>query len=129
MPNYEYHCLDCKKRFEQFFTFAEYETQSVQCTHCSSDKVRRKIGRVRLARSDESHMESLADPGNLDKIDEDPRALGQMMRQMSSQMGEDMGSEFNEVIKRLESGQSPESIESDMPDLGTNSDSGGFGDA
>ena len=122
MPNYEYQCLDCRKRFQLFFTFTDYGNKPAQCTHCSSNNVRRKIGRVRVARSDESHMESLADPGNLDKIDEDPRALGQMMRQMSSQLGEDMGSEFNEVVTRLESGQSPESIEASMPDLGTTTD-------
>ena len=126
MPNYEYQCLDCLKTFERFFTFTEYENKAAKCTHCSSGNVRRKIGRIRVARSDESHMESLADPGNLDKIDEDPRSLGQMMRQMSSQLGEDMGSEFNEVVNRLESGQSPESIEADMPDLGTNTDSSGL---
>jgi hypothetical protein len=32
-------------------------------------------------------------------------------------MGEDAGPEFNEVIDRLESGQSPEDIEKSMPDL------------
>lgn len=128
MPNYEYQCLDCKKHFDRYFTFAEYETSTPRCTHCSSGNVRRKIGRVRVARSDDTHMQNLADPGNLDKIDEDPRALGQMMRQMSSQLGEDMGSEFNEVVTRLESGQSPESIEADLPELGARNDSSGLDD-
>jgi hypothetical protein len=41
-----------------------------------------------------------------------------MMRQMSSELGEDMGPEFDEVINRLESGQSPDEIEASMPDLG-----------
>jgi hypothetical protein len=49
--------------------------------------------------------------------EEDPRALGQFMRKMSREMGEDMGEEFNEVIDRLEKGQSPEDIEAAMPDL------------
>ena len=34
-----------------------------------------------------------------------------MMRKMSSEMGEDMGPEFDEVVGRLEAGQSPEDIE------------------
>ena len=34
--------------------------------------------------------------------------------------GEDMGDEFNEVVDRLEKGESPESIEQSMPDLGAN---------
>ena len=53
----------------------------------------------------------MANPSNLEGLDEDPRALGKMMRQMSSELGEDMGSEFNEVVSRLESGQNPEQIE------------------
>ncbi|MDX1416725.1 MAG: hypothetical protein R3293_21165 [Candidatus Promineifilaceae bacterium] len=50
--------------------------------------------------------------------EEDPRALGRFMRKMSNEMGEDMGAEFNEVVDRLEKGESPESIEESMPDLG-----------
>jgi hypothetical protein len=33
-------------------------------------------------------------------------------------MGEDLPPEFNEVVDRLEKGQSPEEIESAIPDLG-----------
>jgi hypothetical protein len=47
-----------------------------------------------------------------------------MMRQMSRELGEDMGPEFDEVVDRLEKGQSPEDIEHDLPDLG--SDGGGL---
>jgi len=39
------------------------------------------------------------------------------MRQMSEESGEDMGEEFDEVVNRLESGQDPEKIERDLPDL------------
>ena len=41
-----------------------------------------------------------------------------MMREMSRDLGEDMGSEFDEVVDRLEKGQTPEEIERDLPDLG-----------
>jgi Flp pilus assembly protein TadB len=65
------------------------------------------------------------DPENLMAgVDEDdPRSLGRFMRKMSSEMGEDMGDEFNEVVDRLESGEPPESIEETMPDLGEGSGS------
>ena len=57
---------------------------------------------------------------SLDGLDEeDPKSLGRFMRKMSQEMGEDMGDEFNEVVDRLEKGQSPESIEESMPDLGS----------
>lgn len=127
MPNYEYRCLTCRRRFDIFMKYDEYGKKPVVCPRCGSSDVQRKIGRVRIARSDESRLESMADPTMLDGIDEDPRALGRMMREMSGQVGEDMGPEFDEVVKRLESGQPPEDIERDMPDLGA-ADGGGGSD-
>ena len=41
-----------------------------------------------------------------------------MMKKMGKEMGEDMPPEFDDVVGRLEAGQSPEEIESAMPDLG-----------
>jgi len=118
MPSYPYRCLNCRKRFEVFMSYSEYGTQPVYCPHCKSDQVQRRIVRIRVARSEESQLESLADPSNLEGLEDDPKALGRMMRRMSREMGEDMGPEFDEVIDRLEKGQSPEEIEEDLPDLG-----------
>lgn len=117
MPNYEYRCLNCRKRFEVFMSYAEYGTRAITCPFCNSADVQRRIGRIRVARSDSNRMENLAEPSNLANIDEDPRALGKMMRQMSSEIGENMGPEFDEVVHRLEKGQSPDQIEQELPDL------------
>lgn len=125
MPNYQYRCLDCKKRFEVFMTYSEYGTRPVQCPHCGSENIQRRIGRIRFARSEDSRLEDMADPSSLAGLEDDPRALGKMMRKMSGEMGEDMGPEFDEVIDRLEAGQSPEDIEKAIPDLG--GDEGGMG--
>jgi len=117
MPFYPYICLNCRKRFEIQMGYSEYGTRPVSCPHCQSDQVRRRIGRIRFARSEESRMEDLADPSNLAGLDDDPQSLGRMMRKMSKEMGEDMGPEFDEVIDRLEAGQSPDEIEKAVPDL------------
>jgi putative FmdB family regulatory protein len=118
MPDYPYICLNCRKRFEIFMTYSEYGAKPVHCPHCQSERVQRRIGRIRFARSEESRLENLADPSSLAGLEDDPKALGRMMRQMGSEMGEDMGPEFDEVIDRLEAGQSPEEIEESVPDLG-----------
>lgn len=100
-------------------TYAEYDSSRPACPNCGSDQLQRLISRVRVAKSEESRLESLADSSALSGLDEDdPRALGRLMRQMGSEMGEDLGDEFDEITRRLESGESPESIESSMPDLG-----------
>jgi putative FmdB family regulatory protein len=127
MPYYPYRCLECKQRFEIFMTYAEYDKRPVACPHCQSERVQRRISRVRFARSEESRIEDLADPSALEGLEDDPQALGRMMRQMSREMGEDLGPEFEEVVDRLEAGQSPEEIEDAIPDLGD--DAGGFGGA
>jgi hypothetical protein len=44
-----------------------------------------------------------------------------MMRKMGKEMGEDLPPEFDEVVDRLEKGQSPEDIEKAIPDLGGDS--------
>jgi putative FmdB family regulatory protein len=126
MPTYQYHCLDCKKRFELFMTYDEYDKQTVKCPLCNGENIKRRIGRVRFARSEESRLDNLADPSSLAGLEDDPQALGKMMRQMSREMGEDLGPEFDEVVGRLEAGQSPDEIEEAIPDLGEDGpDSGG----
>ena len=128
MPLYLYRCLNCKKRFETFMTYSEYGTRPIACPHCNSQNVQRRIGRIRFARSEESRLENMADPSALDGLEDDPRALGKMMRQMSRETGEEMGPEFDEVINRLEAGQSPEEIEAAIPDLGGEGDDFGGGE-
>ncbi len=75
--------------------------------------------KVRIAKTSESRMESMANdfPG-FDGVEDDPKALGQLMRKMGTETGEDLPPEFDEVVDRLEAGQSPEDIESALPDLG-----------
>lgn len=64
-------------------------------------------------------MESMADDfSGFDGLEDDPKAMGQMMRKMGNEMGEDLPPEFDEVVDRLESGQNPEDIEKAIPDLG-----------
>ena len=129
MPIYEYRCLNCRRRFDRFMTYSEYESALVACSHCDSTNISRKIGKIRIARSDETRMDSLSDFEGMENLDADPRALGQMMRRMKSEVGEEMPAEFDEVVNRLESGQSPEDIENDLPELGNAGEdsSGGFG--
>jgi len=118
MPTYEFRCQQCKKRFERMIAYADYDSTTVTCPHCGSTEVARYIRHVRVAHNSMQHLADLADPANLDQIEDDPRALGRAMKEMQGEMGEDMGGEFDEVIDRLEKGQSPEEIDQALPDLG-----------
>ncbi len=119
MPTYDFVCNTCQKRFDVFLTFSEYGMKVVQCAHCGSEDVRRRMTKVRIAKSMDSRMDNMeGDLSSMEGVEEDPRALGKMMRKMGSEMGEDLPPEFDEVVDRLEAGQSPEDIESALPDLG-----------
>jgi putative FmdB family regulatory protein len=128
MPTYDFNCLDCRKRFDVFLSYKEYGVKPVTCSHCGSKNIRRRVPRVRILKSEEARLSQLADPSMLDGIDNDPKALGQMMRKMGNEMGEDLPAEFDDVVDRLEAGQSPEEIESALPDLGLGDADGGDGD-
>jgi putative FmdB family regulatory protein len=129
MPTYNYHCSNCHRRFDIILSYVDYGKSDIQCPYCQSLNIKRKIGRIQFARSEESRLENIADPSNLAGLENDPKSLGKMMRQMSSETGEEMGPEFEEVIHRLESGQNPEEIEKQMPDLaGDESGMGNPGD-
>jgi putative FmdB family regulatory protein len=120
MPIYEYYCTDCRQRVSLFYrTITDATSTEPVCPHCGGGNLRRLISRVAVLRSEEARLDALADPAMFSGLEEeDPRALGRMMRQMGNELGEEMDDpEFNEVIDRLESGQAPEDIEKAMPDL------------
>lgn len=118
MPVYEYRCQACGRIVRLFMSYEEYDTAEPNCPHCQSTNLQRRISRVAVAKSEDARLDNLMDDSALANLDEeDPQALGRFMRKMSREMGEDLGDEFNEVVDRLEKGESPESIEESMPDL------------
>ncbi len=121
MPRYDFRCRKCKKLFEIQMTYEDYGVKKVHCPHCGSGGAERFIKNVRLLRSEESRIAEFDQFSGMDDLaamEENPRELGRMMKKMSSELGEEMSPEFNEVVDRLESGQKPEDIEKDLPDFG-----------
>ncbi len=121
MPVYEYLCSSCGWRFSRFF-WRISDADGTQC-RCGSDELEQLISRVSMPRSEESRLERMADPSGWGDVDEnDPKSMARMMKKMGTEMGEDLGPEFHEVVDRLEAGEDPESIE------GSLAPSGGEGD-
>jgi putative FmdB family regulatory protein len=117
MPIYEYRCKGCRRRVSLLRSFSD--TSVPRCPACDSEDLIRLVSRVAVLRSEESRLDSLADPSSLAGLDEnDPRSLARWMRKMSQETGEDMGPEFDEMVGRLEAGENPEDIERSMEGLG-----------
>jgi putative FmdB family regulatory protein len=90
MPIYEYRCEECGRISEFLFLRAD-EALIPQCKRCKSKKMSRVLSRVRVVRSEESRMESLADPSKWGDLDEsDPKSMARWMKRMGKEMGEDM---------------------------------------
>jgi putative FmdB family regulatory protein len=91
MPIYEYRCEDCGK-ISEFLVMSHDDTFTPQCNRCKSKKMSRVLSRVRVLRSEESRMESLADPSKWGGLDEkDPKSMAKWMKRMGQELGEDAG--------------------------------------
>ena len=126
MPIYEYRCDKCRKKVS-ILTLRVSEKVDERCEHCGSKKLTRLVSRFALARSEESRLDSLADPSNLAGLDEsDPKSMARFMRKMGREMGDELGGEdFDQMVDEMESGKTPDESDGDL-DAGGN-DEGGSG--
>jgi putative FmdB family regulatory protein len=98
MPIYEYLCNDCGK-ISEFLLIKTDETFTPQCKRCKSKKMSRVLSKVRVIRSEEGRMESLADPSKWSDLDEkDPKSMARWMKRMGKEMGEEMGEDVDQMV-------------------------------
>lgn len=121
MPIYEYRCNQCRKKVS-ILTLRVSAKVDERCEHCGSTSLTRLMSRFAMTRSEESRIDSLADPSSLSGLDEsDPRSMARWMRKMGREMGDELGGQdFEEMVDEMESGKAPDE---DGGDLG----SGGSG--
>jgi hypothetical protein len=77
------------------------------------------ISRVARVRSEESRLESLADPAKLGDIDENnPASMARWMKRMGKELGEDLGEDFDSMVDKAmaEEGQTREEASGDKED-------------
>jgi len=98
MPIYEYRCEDCGK-ISEFLLIKTDEIFVPRCKKCKSKKMSRVLSRVRVARSEESRMESLADPSKWGDLDEkDPKSMAKMMKKLGKEFGEELGEDADRMV-------------------------------
>jgi putative FmdB family regulatory protein len=98
MPIYEYRCDDCGK-VSEFILIKTDETFVPQCKQCKSKRMTRILSRVRVVRSEESRMESLADPSKWGGLDEnDPKSMAKWMKRMGKEMGEEVDGDIDQMV-------------------------------
>ncbi len=96
---YKYQCQDCGKK-STFVTLSVKSSLVPKCKKCGSRKLEKIISRVAISRSDESRLESLADPSKLSGLDEnDPSSIARWMKKMGKEAGEDLREDFDQAVE------------------------------
>jgi hypothetical protein len=140
MPIYEYYCRDNHKIY-QFYAKTLAQGRIVpKCPDGPGLRMEKLVsafsvvGKTRKAPVEGASPPDLADAegdggpddarlnsamaameGEMANLDEnDPRAMGRMMRRMAELSGEKIGGEMEEVVRKLEEGADPESLEEQM---------------
>jgi putative FmdB family regulatory protein len=107
MPLFEYQCRDCGKQFT-FLAGVVSENADPHCPRCEGSNLTKLMSRFRRGRSDDARMDDLAE--RLDGNDfDDPGALRRLAREMgreiSTETGEDLTDELEEMIELESRGQ------------------------
>ena len=110
MPIYEYRCTKCRQRTSTFVrSFSPPE--SVQCGHCGSQETKKMMSSFVSLKSEESRLEELESPASWGDVDEkDPKSMARWMRRMEHAMGQDLGTDFEELAEQVEAGDGPEGL-------------------
>jgi putative FmdB family regulatory protein len=100
MPIYEYRCSACGRK-TTVVTLSVKAAVDPVCKHCGGRDLAKLVSRVAVRRSEESRLESLADPSSLAGLDEDdPKSVARWMKKMGREMGEEAGEDFDEEVDR-----------------------------
>ena len=145
MPIYEYQCLKCG-RCSSFLVRRISGHQPPACPKCGHPRMVRLLSRFAAFKGGkpaETAPPSAGPPppgglparpelpdlaeAELASMEKDPRAMGRFMRTMAEQTGEPLPAEMNDVVRRLEAGESPDQIEEGLGDLSGGEESGGSG--
>lgn len=116
MPIYEYRCRSCG-RTVSVFQRSIAATVNAVCPHCGGRDLSRLISRFAVLRAEQAVDDAL---GDLNGVDEnDPRSVARWARRMKGEgFGQDLGPEFDEMVERMEAGQSIDEIEAEDEDGG-----------
>jgi putative FmdB family regulatory protein len=131
MPVYEFYCADCHTVFN-FLSRRVNIDKRPACPKCRRPDLERQVSLFAVSRGrKEETPEGLPDmdgeklekammglAGEMEGMDENnPRQMAHFLRRLKDVTGMNLGSGVEEAIRRLESGDDPDRIESEMGEL------------
>lgn len=135
MPIYEFYCPECHMIFS-FFSRSVNTGGRPSCPRCGRKKLPREVSLFAMGGEageeegadiplDEARMEEAVSrlAGEADGMNEDdPQQAASLMRKFTRMTGMELGDGMKEALARMEAGEDPEVIESEMGDLLENED-------
>jgi putative FmdB family regulatory protein len=104
MPIYEYRCLACRRK-TTVLTLRVSEAVEPVCEHCGGKDLTRLLSRFAMVRSEDARLDDLTSDAALGDVDEgDPKSMARWMRKMGSELGEDVGDDFDQMVGEIEEG-------------------------
>ncbi|HSW38900.1 MAG TPA: FmdB family zinc ribbon protein [Acidobacteriota bacterium] len=111
MPIYEFDCRNCRRKM----SFLVLNTASFrpQCKFCRGEDLELLFSRFASPKSEESRLESLADPSSFSGLDEnDPGSVARWMKKMGRELGDDFSGEdidqiAEEAAKQADGAEGP----------------------
>jgi putative FmdB family regulatory protein len=139
MPIYEFLCGRCNVLFN-FFSAKPAPEARPDCPRCGEAELERRPARFAIGRRgtegdtdaggaddflagiDEERMERAMEAmsGEIESLgegEEDPRAIARTLRSFGEAAGMELGPRMEEMLRRLESGEDPESLDEDLGDV------------
>jgi putative FmdB family regulatory protein len=131
MPIYEFYCRDCNTIFN-FFSKTINTTKRPDCPKCKTSKLNRQVSLFAVTgkAKEDSGMDDFAfDESKMEKAmqvlakeadninEDDPRQAAQLMRKLSNMAGLELGPGMSEALDRMEKGDDPDQLESEMGDI------------
>ena len=99
MPIYEYVCHKCRRKMS-FLVLSSAGAFRPECKFCKSADLEQLFSRFATPRSEESRLESMADPSSFAGLDEnDPGSVARWVKKMGKEMGEDFGEDVDQLAE------------------------------
>ena len=122
MPVYEYRCNKCK-RLTTVYARGFSETPEVTCANCGGKDLTRLFSSFTLRKTWRDFYDDILTDKELadGMMANDPRALAKWSRKMDAAAGGEMDSEHEDLLQRLEGGESWQKLvtEYQQKELGT----------
>jgi putative FmdB family regulatory protein len=131
MPIYEFYCADCHTIFNFLSRRVDTEKRP-PCPRCGQAQMQRRVSLFNVSKGrketeegalgdvDEARMEQVlaSMASEMEGLDEnDPRQAARLMRKLYDATGLKVGPGIEEAIRRMEAGEDPEQIETEMGDV------------